>query len=351
MRALAFASLFAVVVAACGGTAAPSATPAQSSAAATKAAASAAATATQAPKVSLKFNWTAVSGASSGLWTAFEAGYFKDENLDVSLEHIASSSTAVAALLSKQVQFTHLDGEVDIDANLTGGNIRMIYGITNRLVFSVMTKPTITDPADLKGKKLGITKIGSSTDTAARLALGMWGLKPDADVTFIGLSEVPQIFTALSAGSVDAGVVSPPTNFRAKQAGFKELLNLATDGPEWPSVGIGATEDYIKANPDVVTRVVRAYSKGVWRFKTDKAFALTVLKKYLNLSDTAVLEDTWTQFSKYLAQPPYVLGMKNALAEVQKKKDVSKLKESDLIDTTAVKALDDAGFYKQLYGK
>lgn len=350
MRAVAFASVFAVLVAACGGAAAPSATPAQS-AAATKAAATTAVTATQAPKVSLKFNWTAVSGASSGLWTAYEAGYFKDENLDVTLEHIASSSTAVAALLSKQIQFTHLDGQVDIDANLTGGNIRMIYGITNKLVFSVMTKPTITKPADLKGKKLGITKVGSSTDTAARLALGMWGLKPDADVAFIGLSEVPQIFTALSAGSIDAGVVSPPTNFRAKQAGFHELLNLATDGPEWPSVGIGATEDYIKANPDVVTRVVRAYSKGVWRFKTDKAFALTVLPKYLKLTDKAVLEDAWTQFSKYLASPPYVLGMKNALAEVQKKKDVSKLKESDLIDTSAVKALDDAGFYKKLYGK
>jgi ABC-type nitrate/sulfonate/bicarbonate transport system substrate-binding protein len=344
MTKLTWAAILAVLVAACGGTtAAPSPKPVASSAAS--------GTATAAPKpASVKFNWTAVSGASSGLWTAFEAGYFKDENLDVSLQHIASSSTAVAALLSKQIDFTHLDGEVDVDANRTGGNLRMVYGITNRLVFSVYTKPDITKPEQLKGKKLGITKIGSSTDTAARLALSTWGLKPDADVTLLGLSEVPQIFTALTAGSVDAGVISPPTSYRAKAAGFHELLNLATDGPEWPSVGIGTTEEYLKANPDVVERVIRAYSKGVWRFKTDKAFATTVLKKYLGVSDQSILESTWTDFSKYLAVPPYVMGFPNVFKRyTDEGKDVSKLKESDLVDTSIVKKLDDSGFYKDLY--
>ncbi len=349
MRTIAFASVFAVLVAACGGAAAPSTAPSKSAAA--SAAATVAASATAGPPAKVTFNWTAVSGASSGLWTAYEAGYFKDQNLDVTLEHIASSSTAVAALLSKKIDFTHLDGEVDIDADLKGGNIRMVYGITNKLVFSVMTKASITKPADLKGKKLGITTTGSSTDTAARLALDMWGMKP-TDLTFIDLKEVPSIFTALTTGAVDAGVVSPPTNFKAKQAGFKELLNLATDGPQWPSVGIGTTEEYLKANPDIVKRVIMAYSKGVWRFKTDKAFALTVLAKYLDLKDQAVLEDTWTQFSKYLAEPPYVLGMDNTLKEVAKTKpDVTKLKMSDLIDDSIVKQLDDSGFYKQLYGK
>ncbi|MDE3111358.1 MAG: ABC transporter substrate-binding protein [Chloroflexota bacterium] len=350
MRTIAFASVFAILVAACGGAAAPSAAPSKSAA---PSVAASAATATPAPKpTTVKFNWTAVSGASSGLWTAYEAGYFKDENLDVQLQHIASSSTAVAALLSKQIDFTHLDGEVDVDANLKGGNIRMVYAITNKLVFSVMAKKDITKPDQLKGKKLGITKIGSSTDTAARLALSTWGLKPDTDVSFIGLSEVPQIFTALTTGAVDAGVVSPPTSYRAKDAGFNELLNLATDGPDWPSVGIGATADYIKANPDIVTRVIRAYSKGVWRFKTDKAFALTVLKKYLSVSDEKILTATWTDFSKYLASPPYPKGFDNVIKRyTEEGKDISKLKTSDLVDTTAVKALDDAGFYTKLYGK
>ena len=214
-----------------------------------------------------------------------------------------------------------------------------------------MTKQDITKPADLKGKKLGITTIGSSTHTAGLLALRTWGMTV-SDVTLIQLNEVPNILTGLVAGQVDAGVVSPPTNTRAKAAGFRELINLATDGPEWPSVAVGTTAEYLKANPTVGVRFVRAYSRGVQRFKSDKAFALTVLQKYLKIDDQAILEDTWTQYSKYLAEVPYVLGMQNTLDVVAATNDKAKtLKPDDLIDSTYVKQLEDEGFYKKLYGR
>lgn len=345
MKGLALAFAFALTVAACNGS------PGAGSPAAASPAASASSAASIAPPVSIKINWTAVSGASSGLWTAFEAGYFKEENIDAELVNIPSSSRAVAALLSKDVQFSHMDGQVIIDADLSGAALKLIYGINNKLVFSVMTKPEITKPADLKGKKLGITTIGSSTHTAGLLALRTWGMQV-SDVTLIQLTEVPNILTGLVSGQVDAGVVSPPTNTRAKAAGFKELINLATDGPEWPSVAVGATTEYLKANPTVGVRFVRAYSKGAWRFKTDKAFGISVLKKYLKLDDQAILEDTWTQYSKYLAEVPYVLGMQNTIDAVALTNDKAKaLKPDDLIDSTYVKQLDDAGFYKKLYGR
>jgi NitT/TauT family transport system substrate-binding protein len=343
MRKLAIALIAAVTAAACA--------PAPSAGGPAPASAAPSASATVAPPVSIKINWTAVSGASSGLWTAFEAGYFKDENITAELVNIASSSRAVAALLSKEVQFTHLDGQVIVDANSQGAGLKLIYGINNRLVFSVMTKPEITKPADLKGKKLGITTIGSSTHTAGLLALRTWGMTV-SDVTLIQLNEVPNILTGLVAGQVDAGVVSPPTNTRAKAAGFRELINLATDGPEWPSVAVGATAEYLKANPTVGVRFVRAYARGVQRFKSDKAFAITVLQKYLKIDDQAILEDTWTQYSKYLAEVPYVLGMQNTLDVVAATNDKAKtMKPDDLIDSTYVKQLDDEGFFKKLYGR
>lgn len=348
MRTLALTAAFAILAAACGGGSAPSATPAG-----TVAASAAAASATAAPpRVGLKFNWSAVSGTSGALWTAFEAGYFRDENLDIELTNIASSSRSVAALLAKDVQFSHMDGQVLIDANVGGADLRLIYGINNRLVFSVMAKKEIKTPADLKGKKLGITTPGSSTHTAALLALRGWGLKPDSDVPLIALTEVPNILTGLLAGQIDAGVMSPPTNTRAKAAGFTELLNLATDGPEWPSVAIAARADYLAANPTVGERLVRAYARGVQRFKADKAFAIGVLRKYLKLDDQAILEDTWTQYSRYYAEVPFVLGMRNTLDSVAATRpEVKKLKMDDLIDASYVKKLDDAGFFKKLYGK
>ena len=99
----------------------------------------------------------------------------------------------------------------------------MVAGATNRQVFSLMAKPEIKRIADLRGKKIGITRVGSSTHTSALYALNSGGLRT-TDYQLLPLLEVPNIFTALVAGQIDAGVVSPPTNARAKRAGFVELM-------------------------------------------------------------------------------------------------------------------------------
>ena len=343
VRRLGLVVAFSVLVLACGGGAVPggSAGPSSLASAADSAA----------PHVSLKINWTAKSGTSGGLWTAFESGYFKDENLDVELVNIPSSSRAVAALLAHEADFSHLDGQVVIDADIQGAGLKLIYGVNNRLVFSMMTKQDIKTPQDLKGRKVGVTTVGASTHTAAQLALRMWDLQPK-DVTFISLNEVPNILTALVAGQIDAGVMSPPTNTRAKAAGFRELLNFAVDGPEWPSVAVGATAAYLSANPTVGERVVRAYARGVHRFKSDRTFAEDILKKYLNIDDQTVIDDTWDQYRVYLVEVPHVLGMQRTLDVVSEGNAKAKsLKVDDLVDDSYVKRLDDAGYFKTLYGK
>ncbi len=302
--------------------------------------------------IPLKVNWTAVTGANSGLWTAVAAGYFQEENLAVELTNISSSSRSVEALVAGDVQFGNVDGRNLVDAGIGGADIRAVLGITNRLVFSVMASSRIQRPQDLKNKKLGITRLGSSTHTAALQALRGWGLEPNKDVALVGFSEVPNILAALVGGQVDAGVLSPPTNTRAKQAGFKELINLAVDGPPYPSVTVGARAAYIAAHPDVVRKFVRAYAKGVHRFKTDKAFGLKAIQGYLKVDDQSVLEDTWQQFSQYLAAPPYVVGMEQVIAEVAATNDKAKgARPEQFIDMTFVKELDNSGFFKRLYGK
>jgi NitT/TauT family transport system substrate-binding protein len=271
-----------------------------------------------------------------------EAGYFANENLDVELVNIPSSTRSIAALLANEVQFGTADGANLAQAAAQGGTVKLVLGITNHLVFSIMVAPTIKTPADLKGKRLGITTPGSSTYTAALQALKLWGLT-ERDVALIALTEVPNIYAALVAGQVDAGSVSPPTNTRAKAAGFTELINLATSGPDYPSVGIAANTTYITANPDVVKRFIRAYSRGVNRFRTDKAFATKALGKYLKLDDAAILDDTWTQFAKYVELPPYVRGVETVIQDVAKT-----LKVDDIFDARFVTQLDQEGFFKNL---
>ncbi|HSF58996.1 MAG TPA: ABC transporter substrate-binding protein, partial [Candidatus Binatia bacterium] len=231
----------------------------------------------------VRINWTAVTGAQSGMFMAKQEGLFKKNGLDVELIHIPSSSRAIQAILAGEIAISFMDGSNAAQANLKGANLALVAGATNRMVFSLMAKPEIKSAGDLKGKKIGITRIGSSTHTSALYALGQAGLKP-ADYQILPLVEVPNIFTALAAGQIDAGVVSPPTNSRARKAGFKELVNLAKEGPDYVSVAVGTSRSYLAANEDIVRRVVRSYAEGVYLFKTNKAVALKMIQHQLRVT-------------------------------------------------------------------
>jgi NitT/TauT family transport system substrate-binding protein len=293
-------------------------------------------------QIPVRINWTAVTGAQSGMFMAQLEGLFKKNGLNIELIHIPSSSRGIQAILAGEIAFSFMDGSNAAQANLKGANLALVAGATNRQVFSLMAKADFKRIADLRGKKIGITRVGSSTHTSALYALSSAGLKP-ADYQLLPLLEVPNIYTALAAGQIDAGVMSPPTNARAKRSGFVELMNIAKEGPEFVSVAVGTSRSYIKANEDIVRRVVRAYAEGVQMFKTNKAAALRMIQKQLKVSDPEIQEDTYNQFREYLEYPPYVSskGMEAVLAEIADKDPAAKkIKPEDMMDMRFVAELD-----------
>jgi NitT/TauT family transport system substrate-binding protein len=282
------------------------------------------------------------------MFMAQQEGLFKKNGLDVELLHIASSSRGIQAILAGEIAFSYMDGVNQAQANLKGANLAFVVGATNRQVFSLMAKPEFKRVADLKGKKIGITRVGSSTHTSALFALNAGGLKQN-DYQILPLLEVPNILAALMAGQIDAGVVSPPTNSRARKAGFNELMNLAKEGPEYVSVGVGASRAYIKANEDTVRRVVRSYAEGVQIFKNNKGAALKMMQKYLRVKEPDILEDAYGQFREYLEYPPYVSrkSMENVLADVAATDPAAKnAKPEDFMDMRFVAELEKQGFFK-----
>jgi NitT/TauT family transport system substrate-binding protein len=290
----------------------------------------------------VRINWTAVTGAQSGIFMAQQENLFKKNGLDVELIHIPSSSRGIQAILAGEIAFSFMDGSNAAQAILKGANLALVAGATNRQVFSLMAKPEIKRIGDLKGKKIGITRVGSSTHTSALFALGSAGLRPN-DYQLLPLLEVPNIFTALSAGQIDAGVVSPPTNSRAKKAGFVELMNIAKEGPEFVSVAIGTSRTYIRNNEDTVRRIVRAYAEGVQIFRSNKAAALKMIQNQLKVKEPDIAEDTYNQFREYLEYPPYVSrkGMEAVLAEIAEKDPAAKnIKADDFLDMRFVAELE-----------
>ncbi len=251
----------------------------------------------------LKVAWTAVTGAQSGVYMAHETGAWKDLGLDVDLIRMGSSSQLAAAMRAGEVDGGVLDWALAFQFQSQGGNAREVAAITNRQIFSVVSQPSITQPQDVIGKRWGITRLGSAAHTASLLALEMWSIRPD-QVQFLAMQDVPVILVGLQAGGVDVGTVSPPTSIRALQAGLHQLVDLAEQGPEYPSIGLAIAERYVTQQPEVVRAYVAGYAGGVARFRKNPDRALAVLRQYLQIDDEEVLRDTYDRFSRYLAYPP-----------------------------------------------
>src|SRR3990172_7780652 len=122
----------------------------------------------------LKVNWSSNSDAYLALWLAHEQGYFDREGLTVQFTHILSTSRALQAVVAGDIDVTTVDPVTSIQSNLAGADVKMFLAITNRFGFSVMVQPEIQTPQELKGKVLGVTRYGSSTDKAICFFLKQW---------------------------------------------------------------------------------------------------------------------------------------------------------------------------------
>ncbi len=287
------------------------------------------------------------------MWVAYEEGIFKKNGLDVELLHIPSSSRVIQTMLAGEIAISYMDGRNSVQANLTGADMALVAGVTNRHVFSFMARPEIKRVSDLKGKRIGVTRVGSTTHTVSLYALAQAGLKP-GDYEILPVAEVPNILVALMAGRIDAGPISPPTSIRGRRAGLRELVNLAKDGPEYVSVAIGATRSYIKAHEEITRRVVRSYAEAVHLLKSNKAVALKTIQKYTRVTDAEILEETYNEYRQYIESIPFVSrkGLEAILAELAANDPKARQsKPEDFLDTRFLAELERDGVFKRMWGK
>ncbi len=319
MSIWACAVLVIALVAACSPAAAPAAgRPAGAPGAEGVAGAGASPSAARPAPIRVVANYAARGTGHSGMWLAYEGGYFAEQGLDVELTNIASTAPSIQAMVAGEVQLVGVDPGASIQASLGGADVVLLFAGSNRPLHSIIAQPRIVDPQVLRGGILGITRHGSATHTAALLALDTWGLAPDRDVALRGLGQNSAILAALQAGQIDAGVLSIPHTIAAEQGGANTLLNLAAAGIDYPTVVVGALRPWVAANEEAVRRFARAFAQGIYRFRADKPWALEVYRKYLELDDPAILDAAYGEYARCCPELPYVseAGIARLLADL-----------------------------------
>jgi NitT/TauT family transport system substrate-binding protein len=255
---------------------------------------------------------------------------------------------------SGEVSFAINSGPTTIASRTQGADSIIVASAVNTLPYSLVTAKGITTWADLKGKKVGISRFGSGTDTAIRLVCKKFGLDPGKDIVILQGGTQPSRLQALVAGSLDATLVSPPLDLTAKKQGMNILVNIAELGIPYPQLVIETTERFNRENPQTVKNFLKGFIEGFHYAATHKDETKKIITKYLKTADPEILEAThqsFLQVTDYSANPN-LDGIRNAIEEVAARVPAAKNKKAEeFVDIRFLKELEKEGFFKQFQKK
>ena len=305
------------------------------------------------PLEKLTIAFSSVSANMAPLWITQERGFFRKYGLDVQLVFIESGSTTVQSLISKEVAFAQMAGAGVLQSRLRGSDVVLIAGFLNTMDYQLMVDKNITRPDHLKGKTMAVSRFGSSSDFATRYALDKFGLVPDKDVTILEIGSQPARFAALESGKIQAAMVAIPLTRRAKTLGFHALADLQMLGLEYQHTGLATTEALIRARPDLVRNVMKAYVEGIHYYKTRRAGSLGILAKYLKTPNIEVLTEVHENLGlKLTPQKPYptLRGIEIMLRELAARDPKARRARPDeFVNLAFIRELDHSGFIDRLY--
>ena len=301
----------------------------------------------------VRIGYSSISGAYTPIWVAHDAGYFAKEGLQDDIILIPSGTQLAQVTVAGEIEIGSLNGSSAIAAALQGADLKIIGNSGNKMVFSLFVRPEIKSVEQLKGKKIGVTRFGSAPDISVRYALRKYNINPDKDLTLIQLGFMATVAGGLQGGSIEGGVVSPPTQFAVEKAGFKELINITDMDFAFPNPALVAVGSIIRSKPDVINRFMRAYVRGMHRARTDPAFTYKSMAKYTKIEDAAVLKKAYEFYmSKVLEKAPYInmVGVQNVLDDLVKTVPAAKnAKPEQFVDMHFLDTLEKGGLLKELY--
>jgi NitT/TauT family transport system substrate-binding protein len=218
--------------------------------------------------------------------------------------------------------------------------------------FYIMALPEIKTIDDLRGKTVGVTRFGSSTDFTMRYVLRKHGLEAGKDVTLIQTGDLFAAAAMLRSRTIVSAPFSSPTNLRAEEAGARILMNMGKAGVYFPHDAFMARRSFIGANTDLVRRFLKAYSEAVHRLFTDKELSRRAIAKYTRATDAKTLDTVYQYAVDYVDKIPYNTreGIQEVLNQAAARNPKAKDAKPEMFyDDRFVKELDSQGFYKQLW--
>lgn len=299
--------------------------------------------------------YTAPVVSMAPMWIAKEAGFFKKEGLEVKVVFIPSGPTGTAATLAGQVDVGIIGGFAPIRAILGGAKDLVIIGQSkNAIVGAIVGKKDIASVQELKGKRLGIDRIGSNPDMFSQAALSHFQIDPLRDLQYIQLGNIGQGIPALKAGVIDALTTNPPDDLVAQRLGFKIILDITAMKIPFAATVLISSRNTVAHKQPELTKFMHAYAEAVHYLLTNREGAGQVIAKYTKVQDREVLNYSIETDSKAVQKTIEVdpKGIELVLGLISKSvPQAASAKPEDFYDPRFFTELKNSGFLKRLWGE
>ena len=242
----------------------------------------------------------------ASVWVAKEMGFFEKHNLNADIIFIRGGAMGTQALVSRSFDFIVAGGVAAVEGALSGAEIVIVAVPSNRMDQVLVARKEISQPVQLKGKKIAVNSLVGSAILAIKIMVQALGLNPEKDVTYVTSGDPATRLAALQSGLVEATGLSPPFTLTAKRAGFNVFDSIpALENLEYPSASLIVRQESVRKDPLLIDKVTRSIIEAVHFFKTRKSESKRILQKYLRLQNPDELEEAYVLLSARFIDKPY----------------------------------------------
>lgn len=299
----------------------------------------------------IRIGYSAITTTQAPLWAAEDRGFFRKYGLESELIYLAGGSKIALALESESIHLGRFNVASAVDARLAGGTPIVIGSFYDYYYFQIYGKPTLQRATDLKGKIIAASTAGSASEYGIREALSHFGIKENEyKILYTGGTDAR--VQALQQGIADAAIISPLNGLIAQKLGFREIINLMEMKMLFGYGGLVGKESWLKQNRETVLNFFKSYLEGLAALRQDREYALKVIGKCARISDRDILLESYRTSIPQIPTRPYVKReiVEKSLA-VSKNEAARRADPDRFSDNSFVKALEDAGFLNNLFGK
>ena len=297
--------------------------------------------------------FSSVDSPNANWYIAKEKQLYKKYSVDSELIFIPSSTTTISAVVAGSVAVGNISGGATANAAVGGASVVAVGCFINTLPYELIVNESIRSAQQLKGKSIGISRVGSSSDVAARVLLKELKLEPDKDVAILQVGGSTERAAAFRTGRI-AAFPSPPGTINLAQGMPHRVLVSTADFPKgfpFPYVCPTTSKAYLKSSRDTMKRLLMALIEATYFYKTHKEESKKIFAKYSRQTNEAYLESAYQSTNKLFEQIPLVNreGMEMQVKEALARKPSSALKVDDIVDDSLVVELEKEGFINHIY--